>query len=83
MRQLVYATFITNNCASFYLWRKDNLVKHQKVTKYYVHDFSQGIKLYFEQKKFEFWDQIYPKRVSLVKNRKVSITIEFCIFELA
>ena len=33
--QLVYTMFITNNCASFHLWWKKNLVKHQKVSKYY------------------------------------------------
>ena len=38
MRQLVYILFITNNCASFHLWWKENLVKHQKVLQYYFHD---------------------------------------------
>ena len=37
MRQLVYAMFITNNHASFYLWWK-KLVKYQKVLKYYAYD---------------------------------------------
>ena len=31
--------FITNNHASFHLWGKENLVKHQKVSKYYDHDY--------------------------------------------
>ena len=35
MRQLVYVMFITNNRASFHLWGKENLVKHQKVSKCY------------------------------------------------
>ena len=35
MRQLVYTMFISNNRASFHLWCKENLVKHQKVSKYY------------------------------------------------
>ena len=35
MRQLVYTMFITNNCTLFHLWWKENLVKHQKVSKYY------------------------------------------------
>ena len=30
--------FITNNNTSFHLWWKENLVKNQKVFKYYVHD---------------------------------------------
>ena len=29
---------ITNNSASFHLWEKENLVKHQKVSKYYEND---------------------------------------------
>ena len=38
MGQLVYTMFTTNNHDSFHLWRKKNLVKHQKVRKYYGHD---------------------------------------------
>ena len=34
MMQQLYAMFINNNRASFHLWRKENLVKHQKVSKY-------------------------------------------------
>ena len=30
--------FISNNRASFHLWRKENLVKQQKVSKYYAND---------------------------------------------
>ena len=40
MRQLVYTTFITNNHDSFQLWRRENLVKHQKVSKHYDQDCS-------------------------------------------
>ena len=32
--------FITNNHASFHLWGKENLVKHQKVSIYYEQDCS-------------------------------------------
>ena len=39
MRQLVYTMFISNNRASFHLWWKENLVKHQKVPKYYENDY--------------------------------------------
>ena len=35
MRQLVYTMFISNNCASFQLWWKKNLIKYQKFSKYY------------------------------------------------
>ena len=38
MRQLVCIMFITNNRASFHLWWNQNLVKHQKVWKYYRND---------------------------------------------
>ena len=33
--------FITNNHASFHLWRKENLVKHQKVSKDDENDFLE------------------------------------------
>ena len=35
MRQLVCIKFIANNRASFHSWWKENLIKHQKVSKYY------------------------------------------------
>ena len=38
--QLVYTMFISNNYALFYLWLKDKLVKHQKVSKYYENEYS-------------------------------------------
>ena len=38
MRQLLYTMFITDNPPSFHLWRKENLVKHQKVSKHYATD---------------------------------------------
>ena len=38
MRHLLFTIFITKNDASFLLWRKKNLVKHQKVSKYYDHN---------------------------------------------
>ena len=37
--------YITNNHASFHLWRKKSLVKYQKVLKYYVHDCLQNFLL--------------------------------------
>ena len=33
--QVMYTMFTSNNPASFHLWWKENLVKHQKVSKYY------------------------------------------------
>ena len=41
MRQLVYTKFISNNRASFHLRWKENLLKHQKVSKYYENDCRQ------------------------------------------
>ena len=35
MRQLVYTMFISNNRTLLHLRRKENLIKHQKVSKYY------------------------------------------------
>ena len=40
MRQLVYTMFISNNRASFHLWWNRNLLKHQKVSKYYESSYS-------------------------------------------
>ena len=38
MRQVLYTMFVSNNLASFQFWWKENLVKHQKVSKYYEDD---------------------------------------------
>ena len=38
VRQLVYTVFISNNRTSFHLWWNENLVKHQKVSKYHKTD---------------------------------------------
>ena len=38
MMQLMYVMFINNNRTSFHLWWKGNLIKHQKVSKYYEND---------------------------------------------
>ena len=43
MRQLVYTMFISNNSASFHLWWKENLIKYQKVSKYYANDCRYNI----------------------------------------
>ena len=45
MRQLVYIMPISNNRASFYMWWKENLVKHQKVSKFYENDCRTMLKL--------------------------------------
>ena len=38
MRELVNSMFISNNRPSIHLWGKKNLVKPQKVSKYYEND---------------------------------------------
>ena len=38
MSEHVHTIFISKHCASFHLWGKENLVKHQKVSKYYEND---------------------------------------------
>ena len=38
--QLIYTMFISNNRASFHLWWKDNLVIHQKFSKYYQNNYG-------------------------------------------
>ena len=47
MKQYAYTIFITNNHASFHLWWKENLVKYQKVSEYYVRDCLQNFLLLF------------------------------------
>ena len=42
MTQLIYTMFISNNCASFHLLWKENLVKYQKVSKHYENDCSSN-----------------------------------------
>ena len=39
--------FITNNHALFRLWRKENLLNHPKLAKYYEHDCLQNVLLLF------------------------------------
>ena len=46
----MYIMFITNNHNSFHLWRKENLVKHQKVLKYYGQDCSVIVSVFSHTK---------------------------------
>ena len=39
--------FISNDCPSFHLWWKKNLVKHWKVSKYYETDYLENFLLLF------------------------------------
>ena len=47
LRQLVYTIFISNNRPLFHLWWKENLVKHEKVSKYYEIDCLQNFLFLF------------------------------------
>ena len=47
VRQLAYPIFITNDRALFYLRGKQNLLKHQKVSKFYNRGFSLNFFLLF------------------------------------
>ena len=47
---------------------KENLVKHQKVSKYYDHDSRSQISPY--KSYFNFLDQISPKTLLPAQNRK-------------
>ena len=45
--QLLYTMFISKNHASFHLCWNQHLVKHQKVSKYYINDCLQNFLLVF------------------------------------
>ena len=60
--------FITNNHASFHFWWKENLLNHQKVSKYYEHDLRQEVLSWTDC--FDFCDKICSKRVFSIQNRK-------------
>ena len=47
MRKLVYTMFIIGNHDLFHFWGKENLVKHQKVSKYYGQDCLKNFTLQF------------------------------------
>ena len=47
VRQLVYTMFISNFRASFHLWWKENLLKHQRFSKYYKNDCLQNFLLHY------------------------------------
>ena len=49
--------FISNNCLSFHLWWMENLLKHQKVSKYYETDCGPLLDIFADFKRAEnsFW----------------------------
>ena len=62
MRQLAYTKFSTSNHNSLHLWWKKNLVKHQKVWKYYDQDCSFGKEIIF----IYVWVEGAPKFCHLI-----------------
>ena len=67
MRQLVYAIFISNNHPSFPLWWNENLVKHQKVSKYYETDCtSYGGTGFLVTTKAEITFKLISERISIL-----------------
>ena len=42
--------FLGNNCTSFHLWLKENLIRHQKVLKYYENDCRSNNRAKFRNK---------------------------------
>ena len=47
VKKLEYTMLINNNHALFHLWGKENLVKHQEVSKYYENDCLRNFVLLF------------------------------------
>ena len=67
MRQLVYAMFRSNNRTFFHLRWKENLVKHQKGSKYYEIDCLQNFLLFF----------LFSLRTKIFKKGHIYSTIYF------
>ena len=63
--------FITNERASFHLRRKENVVKHQKASKYYENDCLQKIFLLF----------MSLLTVPVVKNSHIEAGISFMLLK--
>ena len=72
MRQLVYTMFITNNHALFCLWSKENLIKYQKVSKYYVHDYLKNVVLLF----------MFLLTAQIVKKSRILARISFIFLKI-
>ena len=63
--------FITNNHASFHLWWNENLVKYQKVSKYYVYDCLQNFLSLF----------VFLLTAPIVKDSHILAGIHFIFFK--
>ena len=69
--QLVYTMFITNTHISFHLCWKENLITHEKFSKYYDHDCQQF-----------FWGGFMSLLTApVVKNSDIFAGIYFIFFE--
>ena len=62
--------FITNNHGTFYLSWKQNLLNHQKVSKYDCKNMTVTTKFQLKQTILIFWTKFAPKRAFSILNRK-------------
>ena len=66
--------FISSNRASFHLWWKENLVKHQKVSKYIKNGCRDGSFYPISSKRFDHLETLLTVR----RPKKVSSAVSMC-----
>ena len=71
MRQLVYTMFISNSRTLLHLRRKENLIKHQKVSKYYENVYLQDF----------FFPCMSLLKALIVKNNHIDAKTYFIFLE--
>ena len=74
MRQHVYTIFIIQNHASFHLWWNKNLVKHQKVSKYFENYCSWAYSL----ENLEFFEELFNWLWNIFANYKLGNNNKKC-----
>ena len=77
LRQLRYTKFISNNRTSLHFWCKENLVKHQRVWKYYENDCLQNFLSYFTsllRPKFPKNSRIQARNYSIFLKNVLKVT---------
>ena len=66
--------FISNNRPSFHLWGKENLVKHQKVSKYYENDCRYTKQYRSNQVNLEdFFKKCWQQTLGKVRNFQIDV----------
>ena len=77
MRKLVYTMFISNNRALFHLRWKENLVKHQRVSKYYENGCGFSNHIVFEVFNFSITKlNIYVGEATVSSSRCLAILFQ-------